>query len=389
MSRHGLGADVTLADLERDPYPVLAKLRADEPVAWVPALGVWLVTRHDLAFQVLRDSRTFTVDDPRFSTARVVGPSMLSLDGAAHTRHRKPFAVAFRPAEVAARFAAFVEAEADRLVTGLLREGTAELRRGLAGPLSVAVVAEALGLDDTDAGTVLTWYDAIVGAVADLTAGREPGPAGAAAFDGLRTHVEATLEGRRSASLLVDAASRDCGLRTPEVVSNAAVLMFGGIETTEGMIANAALHLLADPDQLALVRADCDLLPAAVEESLRLEPAAAMVDRYATRDVALAGAAVRRGDPVTVSITAANRDPAVFTEPDAFRLGRANARRHLAFAHGPHFCLGMDLARLETVVALRTLLDRMPSLRLDPTAPRSVFGLVFRKPAAVHVRWET
>lgn len=384
----GLGARVTLAELESDPYPVLARLRAQEPVAWVPALGVWLVTRHELAFRVLRDARTFTVDDPRFSTARVVGPSMLSLDGPEHTRHRKPFAAAFRPAEVAARFAGSVEAEADRLVTALLPARTAELRRGLAGPLSVAVVAEALGLDDTDAGTVLTWYDAIVGAVAELTAGREPGPAGAAAFGALRTHVEATLEGRRSASVLVEAASRDGGLRTPEVVSNAAVLMFGGIETTEGMIANAALHLLAAPGQLALVRDDPGLLPAAVEESLRLEPAAAMVDRYATREVELGGAAIRRGDPVTVSITAANRDPAVFADPEAFRLGRENARRHLAFAHGPHFCLGMDLARLETVVALRTLLERMPGLRLAPGSPHEVRGLVFRKPRAVRVHWD-
>ncbi|HEX6445262.1 MAG TPA: cytochrome P450 [Streptosporangiales bacterium] len=382
------GAEVTLADLERDPYPVLARLRADEPVAWVPALGVHLVTRHDLALSVLRDARTFTVDDPRFSTARVVGPSMLSLDGAAHARHRRPFSAAFRPAEIAERFAGFVEAEADRLVAALLPAGTAELRRGLAGPLSVAVVAEALGLDDTDAGTVLGWYDAIVRAVADLTAGREPGPDGAAAFAGLRTHVEATLEGRRSASLLVDAASRDGGLRTPEVVSNAAVLMFGGIETTEGMIANAARHLLDDAGLPELVRADPGLLPAAVEESLRLEPAAAMVDRYATRDVELGGAVIRRGEPVTVSITAANRDPAVFAEPDAFRLGRENVRRHLAFAHGPHFCLGMDLARLETVVALRTLLDRMPGLRLDPDSPRGARGLVFRKPVAVRVRWD-
>lgn len=383
-----LGAEVGLAELERDPYPVLAALRADEPVAWVPALGVWLVTRHELAFRVLRDPRTFTVDDPRFSTAQVVGPSMLSLDGAEHTRHRRPFSAAFRPAEVAARFAGTVSAEADRLVTALLPGGTAELRRGLAGPLSVAVVAEALGLDETDAGTVLMWYDAIVGAVADLTAGREADPRGAAAFDDLRTHVEATLQGRRSASLLVEAAGTDGGLRTPEVVSNAAVLMFGGIETTEGMIANAALHLLSAPDQLARVRAEPGLLPAAVEESLRLEPAAAMVDRYATRDVELGGAVIRRGDPVTVSITAANRDPAVFDEPDAFRPGRENVRRHLAFAHGPHFCLGMDLARLETVVALRTLLDRMPGLRLDPTSPREARGLVFRKPQAVRVRWD-
>ena len=107
---------VTLGDLEADPHPVLARLRAAAPVVWVPALGAWLVTGYDLAVAVLRDARTFTVDDPRFSTAKVVGPSMLSLDGGRHARHRGPFNPAFRRDEVHARLASFTRAEADRLV---------------------------------------------------------------------------------------------------------------------------------------------------------------------------------------------------------------------------------------------------------------------------------
>jgi cytochrome P450 len=163
--------------------------------------------------------------------------------------------------------------------------------------------------------------------------------------------------------------------------------MFGGIETTEGMIANAMLHLVSSPDQLGLVLADPDLVPAAVEESLRLEPAAAVVDRYATRDISLGGARIRAGDQVTVSITGANRDPAVFADPDRFDLGRPNVARHLAFAHGPHFCLGAHLARLEAQVAVATLLARLPGLRL--TAASASRGLVFRKPPDLHVRWDT
>jgi cytochrome P450 len=170
------------------------------------------------------------------------------------------------------------------------------------------------------------------------------------------------------------------------VVSNAAVLMFGGIETTEGMIANLVLHLLTNPSQMDIVRTDPARIPDAVEESLRLEPAAAVVDRYATRDVELAGASIARGDLVTVSLTAANRDPAVFDRPDDFDLLRPNLRHQLAFARGPHFCLGIDLARLETRVAVETALDRLPGLALtDPATPA---GLVFRKPDAVHVRWD-
>src|ERR1700738_5116162 len=106
-----LGAAATVAELEHDPHPLLARLRAHEPVSWLPALGGWLVTRRDLALAVMRDAEAFTVDDPRFSTARVVGPSMLSLDGPQHTRHRTPFADRFRPKDVEARLPAFIEDE--------------------------------------------------------------------------------------------------------------------------------------------------------------------------------------------------------------------------------------------------------------------------------------
>jgi cytochrome P450 len=397
---------VTLADLEGDPHRVLAQLRAAAPAVWVPVLGTWLVTGYDLAVAVLRDARTFTVDDPRFSTAQVVGPSMLSLDGAPHARHRGPFNRPFRHDEVHARLAAFTRAETGRLVSAIEPLGAAELRRAVAGPLAAAVMAEILGLGQADPATILTWYDGIVAAVQAEGAAPGRGTAhdtahgagaatgadgvtsvaagGTAAFGELAASLREVIA--RGGSLLAEVTGP---LAEEEAISNAAVLMFGGIETTEGMIANALLHLLSSPAQLALVLADPGLVPAAVEESLRLEPAAAVVDRYATVGTRLGGAAVQAGDQVTVSITGANRDPAVFADPDVFDVRRANAGRHLAFAHGPHFCLGAHLARLEAEVAVGTLLARLPRLRLDPgyrSAPR---GLVFRKPPALRVRWDT
>ena len=424
-----LGEAVALADLEADPHPLLARLREREPVSWLPALGGWLVTRRDLGLRVLRDSTGFTVDDPRFSTARVVGPSMLSLDGTEHGRHRGPFARGFGHAEIRSRLAGYVEAEAGRLMAALRPLGAADLRPGLAGPLAVGVVAEALGLGQADPGTILEWYGAIVASVSALAgapgppaapgpsappaapgpsappaapgpsgppglSGR-PGPevstSGAEAFRMLDASLRAVIgAGAGPPSLLAGAAAgaNGSGLSADEVVSNAAVVMFGGIETTEGMIGNAILHLLSHPAQLALVTADPGLVPDAVEESLRLEPAAAVVDRYATRDLRIGPAAIRRGDLVSVSLAGAGRDPAVFGDPDAFDVRRPNARLHLAFAHGPHFCLGAHLARLETQAAVRAVL-RLPGPRLDPDHPSAPRGLVFRKPPSLHVRWET
>jgi cytochrome P450 len=377
---------VTLADLESDPHPILARLRADAPACWVPVLGAWLVTGYDLAVAVLRDARTFTVDDPRFSTAKVVGPSMLSLDGARHARHRAPFTRPFRAEEIHALLEAFTRAEAGRLVSAIQPSGAAELRRAVAGPLAVTVMAEALGLGQTDPAQVLAWYDGIVAAVQSEAAGTGVTAAGAAAFAELAASLRQVIAAPPPSSLLADVTG---ALTADEAISNAGVLLFGGIETTEGMIANAMLHLLSSPGELEFVRADDGLIPAAIEESLRLEPAAAVVDRYATSDTHLGGARIRAGDQVTVSIAGANRDPRIFDDPDEFQIRRPNATRHLAFAHGPHFCLGAHLARLEARIAVATLLDLLPELRLDERYPATPRGLVFRKPTDLRVRWST
>ena len=129
-----IGAAVSLGELDLDPHPVLSRLREREPVSWLPALGGWLVTRRDLALQTMRDAENFTVDDPRFSTGQVVGPSMLTLDGAEHGRHRDPFARPFRHDAVRERFTTLVEAETERLIDAIEPQGRAELRRSLAGP---------------------------------------------------------------------------------------------------------------------------------------------------------------------------------------------------------------------------------------------------------------
>ena len=383
-----IGAAADLEQLELDPHPLLARLREHEPVSWLPALGGWLVTRRDLALQAMRDPASFTVDDPRFSTGQVVGPSMLTLDGAEHGRHRDPFARPLRRDAVEKRFTALVEAETERLIDALEPNGRGELRRGLAGPLAAGVVAQVLGLEGTETDRMLGWYDAIVDAVTGVAAGNPVTPAGREAFASLRSSVGPMLDRDPGASLVAAAASDAGGLTRGEVVSNAAVLMFGGIETTEGMISNALYHLLAHPDAREVVERDRSLLPNAIEESLRLEPAAAVIDRYATRDVRLGDASIGQGDLVTISLAGANRDPDVFPDPDRFDVRRENARRQIAFAHGPHVCVGMHLARLEAHTAVARLLDRLPRVRLDPARPTAPRGLVFRKPPALHAIWD-
>ena len=171
-------------------------------------------------------------------------------------------------------------------------------------------------------------------------------------------------------------------------MSNAAILLFGGIETTEGMIANALVHLLDHPNAMGVALDEWKALDDVIDETLRLEPAAAVIDRYATADAQIGTADINRGDLVRVSISAANRDPAVFPDPDAFAPARPRPKGHLAFAQGPHVCLGIHLARLEARTGLAALLDRLPNLRPDPRRPARIAGLVFRKPPVLQAKWD-
>jgi cytochrome P450 len=391
VAQFPIGAGITLADLEGDLQPVLHQLRAAEPVSWLPALNAWLVTRRDLAIEVMRQAQLYTVDHPGFSTAQVVGPSMLSLDGDEHLHQRHPFEAPFRLKAVQTRFSQTIAQHVKGLLDGFVAKGHAELRRDFAGPLAVNTMISALGLEQVSVSEVLGWYDAIVDAVTRVTAGEPVSQAGRTAFAALRNTLLPALQRHPDASLLAAAAGMAQGLSEEQLVSNAVVLLFGGIETTEGMMANAFYFLLTNPDLLQQAQTNPTMLPAVVEESLRLEPAAAVVDRYAVRDVQLGAISIQAGELVRVSLTAANRDPLTFPNPDQFDPFRPNLRSHVTFAQGPHVCLGLHLARLEAHVALAGALAALPHLQLVATEaamqaaqPR---GLVFRKPQALHVVW--
>jgi cytochrome P450 len=224
----------TIAELEGDPHAAFARLREQQPVCWVPGLDGWLITRRDLVLEAMRDAATFTVDDPRFTTGRVIGPSMLSRDGDEHRRHREPFTRPFRLQPVRERFADRVAEEVDRLLDGFAADGHAELRTAFAAPLAAAIVAGALGLDEVGVDEVLGWYGEIVAAVTAVTAGAAMPDSGPRGFAALAAAIEPELDRDARSSLVAAAAAGAGALERHEVVSNAAVMLFGGIETTEG-----------------------------------------------------------------------------------------------------------------------------------------------------------
>lgn len=370
---------VSVLDLSTDPHPIWHRLRNEQPVAWIDPLQAWLVTSHALCNQVMFDPETFTVDDPRFSTQQVIGPSMLSLDGAQHKRHRDPFAGPFRAGAIR-ELETYTRRTARELIAQVAAEGAGDLRERVAGPLAVRVMARILDLD-VEPGEVLSWYEYIVDAVHAVTAGEEVPHSGLLAFEDLTGAVVRN----RDTSRLLGPVEESGNLDVDEIVSNVAVLLFGGIVTSESSIAIAFRYLLDDPELMGQLMRDRTLVRPFVEETFRLEPSAGAVDRYAARDVTLGGVSISEGDLVRVSLSAANRDPAVFADPDRLELTRAELGKSLTFARGPHACLGIHLARLETGAAVDSLLDHGTGLMVGDLDP--IKGLVFRVPATVAAFW--
>jgi len=349
--------------------PLNARLQRDEPLARVRmAYGgdAWLVTRYE-------DVRT-VLSDPRFSRAATVGAdvprvtpvisqdtSILSMDPPLHTRLRKLVAKAFTARHIE-RLRPRVTEMTNELLDAMEEQGKpADLVQALARPLPIAVICEILGVPAPDHAAFRLWSDTIFGTASAEEMG--------AAFMNLHGYItELVAERRRNPTedvlgTLVQARDNDDRLTEAELVDFGMSLLLGGFETTANQIANFVAVLPRYPDHLAQLRADPSLVPAAVEELLRMMPLGLHGGfvRIALEDVELSGGTVRKGEAILTELHAANRDPEVFERPDELDFHREN-NPHLIFGYGPHHCVGAQLARLELQVALGTLLARFPAL---------------------------
>jgi cytochrome P450 len=381
-----LGAALDFAELEENPYPVLARLREDEPVTWCESFGGWLVSDRAFAEEVLRDDDRFTVESPASLIQRVLGEHMLTRDGDEHRRQRAPFDPPLRLRPVRERYAEPIAEIANELVDSFAAEGAADLRPAYARILPVCVMAAVLGLTADDAAAVTAWYDDFARALANYDDDPTVEKRARSASTALRRRLLADLASPPPDSLIAHAAGK--GLDDEELARNLGILLFGGIETMESSILNTLWELFVHPDQLDAVRAEPELAANAVEEALRFEAPVQILDRWAIRDTELGGVEIGRGDWVSVLVGAVNRDPRTFPDPDRFDIRRPNADRHISFAYGPHLCIGFNLARLETRIAVEVVLERLPGLRLDPEASEPPRGSAFRKPPRLGVLWD-
>ena len=388
--------NIAAAAFKADPYPFYARLRAEAPVfsvALPDGRTAWLVTRYDDVAAVLKDER-FTKDKlaawtqglmrervwaPRFFQPLV--RNMLDRDPPGHTRLRGLVQKAFTPGLVEA-MRGRVQSLAGELLDKVQRNKRTDLIRDFALPLPSTIIAEMLGVPAADRHKFHRWSSAMLASNSTRRGRLRVIPT---VWFFMR-YIRALIRARRAAprddlvSALVRAEEAGEQLDEDELLAMIFLLLVAGHETTVNLIGNGTLALLEHPDQLARLRDAPALTRTAVEELLRYaSPVETATERYALEDVMVAGTTIPRGSLVLAVIASANRDERHFPNADKLDVGR-EPNKHLAFGQGIHFCLGAPLARLEGQIAIRTLLRRLPDLRLavPPEKLRWRRGLIVR-----------
>ncbi|MGR7024816.1 cytochrome P450 [Geodermatophilus sp. URMC 62] len=376
--------DLTDPAVVADPYPAFAAARRVAPVQWHEGLGLWLAFTHAESNAVLRDRRLGRIwrdREPaeRFDAFNLVHRNaLLEMEPPDHTRLRRLVSAAFARGHVE-RLRPWVEGYARELADGLVeRSGGTEqvdVLSGMAEQLPVGVIAELLGVPEADRPLLRPWSNAIVkmyeyGRTAEVEDAAERAAAEFVA------HLRALAAERRRApgedllSHLVQVRDAEGDrLTEDELVTTCVLLLNAGHEATVNVSGNGLLALLEHPDQLARLRADPGLLPTAVEELMRFDSPLQLFERTATADVEVGGVTVREGQKVAALLGSANRDPAVFADPDTLDVGRAE-NPHISFGAGVHFCIGAPLARVELQASFTALLRCASSIELARPARR-------------------
>jgi cytochrome P450 len=370
-----------------DPYPVFRRLRASAPV-WKAPFGRWFLTGYEDTVLLLRDRRFGKgYSDPdalvrRFGPTALQEPAVVELthmmlmrDPPDHTRLRGLVTKAFTARRIEALRDSIQELT-DRLLDKVIQRGRMDAIRDLAFPLPVLVICELLGIPEPDRARFVTGSSSGGALLNPTPPTRAELDSANAGIKESGAYFEALFEQRRRdprddlITQLVQAEESGDRLTTTELRANVNLLFAAGHETTVNLIGNGLYSLLRNPDQWQILRDDPALIPNAVEEILRFESPVQTVGRIVSEPMEFRGSALEKNDMVVSLLGGANRDPAVFGDPERLDVTRKDLRP-LSFGGGIHFCLGAQLARIEAAVVFETILHRLPDLRLvDPEHPK-------------------
>lgn len=353
-----------------DPHRVWAQMRRDAPVFHDTIDGVWIVTRHADVIAGFSDTDRFSNRLYRKTLGAVFGPNLLQMDGAPHIALRKVVGPVFAPTRLE-RYEELLDDVVTSIVTGLDPDGF-DLVRQLSAIMPGALIVRLMGLPPADDELFQQWYETMM---LGLWKDPELRRRGREAHLELRDHLESVVAERRR-NPADDILSRLIAAEVEELPAFVSLLLTAGGETTDKALGNMWRNLLADPDQLGAVLDDHDLLDRAFDETMRHSPSLVYLGREANEDVVWHDVTIPTGREVRLAVGSANRDEAVFDDPDRFDLFRADLHRglehrsasyddgagHVAFGAGAHFCLGYGLARLEATTASRALIEHFGPL---------------------------
>ncbi|MCR8573909.1 cytochrome P450 [Streptomyces sp. Isolate_219] len=393
--------DILSPEFAADPYPAYRILREHYPLFHDPGVDSFLISRYEDVARAFRDP-VFTSDNYEWQLEPAHGGRTLSqMSGREHAVRRALVAPAFRGRELREKFLPVIERNARELIDTFRDAAETDLVARFATRFPINVIVDMLGLDRADHNRFHGWYASVVGFLSNLAQDPEIADAGLRAGRELAAYLLPVIQERRAApgddllSTLCTAEVEGTRMNDQDITSFVSLLLAAGGETTDKALAALFRNLLAHPDQLAAVRADRSLIPAAFAETLRYTPPVQMIMRQPAAEVTLSGGTVPAGATVTCLIGSANRDERHFARPDTFHVLRGDltpatafsaAADHVAFALGRHFCVGALLAKTEVEVAVNQLLDAFPAMDFaEGTAPADA-GVFTRGPERLRVR---
>jgi cytochrome P450 len=380
---------------ETSPYPFFEYMRRTDPVFHGTFMDIemlppelkpddeWVLFGYDGVFQAFRDEKAFTSAAYEKTIGLVMGHTILAMEGKEHHDHRSLVAKAFRATALERWEPSVIAPVCNQLVDEIKADGHADLVKALTFEFPTRIISELLGLPREDLDMFRRLSLGLISIQTDIEAGL-------VAAAELHTYFSDQVEQRRrkpTNDIIGDLCTAEIDgekLDDEAIIAFLRLLLPAGLETTYRSSGNLLYLLLTHPEQLAMVQQDRSLIPAAMEEGLRVETPLTMVMRTTTRDVEISGTAIPAGAQIDLCMGSANRDESRWKDANTFDIHRPR-QAHIAFAGGIHMCLGMHLARLETRVMLDSLLDRVENLRLEPDDETRIVGVTFRSPNSLPV----